>query len=170
MDYKNNRGRDFKRGGFGGHKGGGSRFGGGFGGGNREMTMHEAVCADCHKPCQVPFRPTNDRPVYCRDCFAKHGGPEKSRFNDAPRKDFGGNSRPQFSSQPQPNSNVASSFPNKNNDEIKKQLEVIGAKLDNLIKIMTDSSKAETKTEPQPEMKKAAAKVIKSKAKAKKAK
>jgi CxxC-x17-CxxC domain-containing protein len=34
--------------------------------------MHKAVCADCHKECEVPFKPRQDRPVYCRDCFQKH--------------------------------------------------------------------------------------------------
>ena len=51
-------------GGFGG--GGG---GGGFGGRPREM--HKAICAECNKECEVPFKPSGDRPVYCRDCFSK---------------------------------------------------------------------------------------------------
>ena len=33
--------------------------------------MHDAVCASCGKPCQVPFMPRDDRPVYCSECFAK---------------------------------------------------------------------------------------------------
>ncbi|MCX6768656.1 MAG: DNA-directed RNA polymerase [Candidatus Micrarchaeota archaeon] len=39
-------------------------------GGDREMT--DAVCSDCGQPCQVPFKPTEGRPVYCRECFRKH--------------------------------------------------------------------------------------------------
>ena len=55
----------------GGHSGGGFRsdFG-------RPKEMHKAVCADCGKECEVPFKPTEGRPVYCRECFAKH----KQRF------------------------------------------------------------------------------------------
>ena len=30
---------------------------------------HQAVCADCGKPTTVPFRPTQDRPIYCSLCF-----------------------------------------------------------------------------------------------------
>ncbi len=46
---------------------------GGFGGGSRPpRQMHKAVCADCGKECEVPFKPSGDRPVYCRDCFQKH--------------------------------------------------------------------------------------------------
>lgn len=29
------------------------------------------VCADCGVQTEVPFVPRTDRPVYCRDCFAK---------------------------------------------------------------------------------------------------
>ena len=34
-----------------------------------QREMHPAVCASCGVDTQVPFRPSNDRPVYCRDCF-----------------------------------------------------------------------------------------------------
>jgi len=37
--------------------------------GNREM--FDAVCSECHKETQVPFKPSEGRPVFCRDCFAK---------------------------------------------------------------------------------------------------
>jgi len=33
--------------------------------------MYDAICANCGKPCKVPFKPTEDRPVYCSDCFTK---------------------------------------------------------------------------------------------------
>ncbi len=32
--------------------------------------MFDAVCASCGKPCKVPFKPREDRPVYCSECFA----------------------------------------------------------------------------------------------------
>ena len=32
--------------------------------------MHDATCAACGKPTQVPFLPREDRPVYCSECFA----------------------------------------------------------------------------------------------------
>jgi len=32
--------------------------------------MHKAVCAECQKECEVPFKPQEGRPVYCRDCYA----------------------------------------------------------------------------------------------------
>jgi len=33
--------------------------------------MHKAVCAECGEECEVPFKPDQSRPVYCRDCYAK---------------------------------------------------------------------------------------------------
>jgi ATP-dependent RNA helicase DeaD len=32
---------------------------------------HKAVCTDCGKECEVPFKPDPSRPVYCRKCYAK---------------------------------------------------------------------------------------------------
>ena len=49
-----------------------NRGGGGFRsnfGGPREM--HKATCAECKQECEVPFKPTEGKPVYCRDCYAK---------------------------------------------------------------------------------------------------
>lgn len=37
----------------------------------RDRVLHKAVCADCRKECEVPFKPTGDRPVYCKECFSK---------------------------------------------------------------------------------------------------
>ena len=33
--------------------------------------MHIAICAECGQEAKVPFKPREDRPVYCSDCFAK---------------------------------------------------------------------------------------------------
>ncbi|NYT12772.1 MAG: DNA-directed RNA polymerase [Methanomassiliicoccales archaeon] len=42
--------------------------------------MHKATCADCGQECEVPFKPTEGRPVYCRDCYQKHRPPQRSRY------------------------------------------------------------------------------------------
>ncbi len=34
--------------------------------------MHKAVCSECKKECEVPFKPIEGKPVYCKDCYAKH--------------------------------------------------------------------------------------------------
>ena len=33
--------------------------------------LFPAVCADCGKATEVPFEPSQGRPVYCSDCFRK---------------------------------------------------------------------------------------------------
>lgn len=37
-----------------------------------ERQMYLAVCAECGKETEVPFKPSEDRPVYCRDCYNAH--------------------------------------------------------------------------------------------------
>jgi CxxC-x17-CxxC domain-containing protein len=41
-------------------------------GGYQQREMHDATCAACGVQTQVPFRPSNDRPVYCRDCYSQN--------------------------------------------------------------------------------------------------
>jgi len=36
-----------------------------------EREMFTATCAACGTDATVPFKPREDRPVYCSDCFAK---------------------------------------------------------------------------------------------------
>ncbi len=53
-----------------------------FNDGPREM--HKAVCSECKNECEVPFKPTEGKPVYCKECFAKHrpaDRPRRSNFN-----------------------------------------------------------------------------------------
>ncbi|MBE6831268.1 zinc-ribbon domain containing protein [Clostridium sp. KNHs216] len=39
--------------------------------GKPQREMFDAVCASCGTTCKVPFRPRDDRPVYCSECFSK---------------------------------------------------------------------------------------------------
>ena len=43
--------------------------GGGYNNNRSERQMFPAVCAECGKETTVPFQPSGDKPVYCRDCF-----------------------------------------------------------------------------------------------------
>ncbi|MFH1189371.1 MAG: CxxC-x17-CxxC domain-containing protein [Candidatus Omnitrophota bacterium] len=49
-----------------------------------QRVMHKAVCADCRKACEVPFKPSGDRPVYCKDCFSKRKSNGTFRPGPAP--------------------------------------------------------------------------------------
>ena len=43
----------------------------------REVVMTKVICSACKKECEVPFKPTSDKPVFCNDCFAKEGGSDR---------------------------------------------------------------------------------------------
>jgi CxxC-x17-CxxC domain-containing protein len=52
--------------------------------------MHNVVCDKCGKECTVPFRPTNNKPVFCSDCFKKNhdsasrgGSEQRGRSNNS---------------------------------------------------------------------------------------
>ena len=139
---------DFKK--FGGNKqkgGGIYRSSGGrqsfgddrpsFRGGDRgEREMFKATCAKCGRPCEVPFRPSGDRPVYCKDCFQAMGPQDRgdrvpSNFqkrDNAPRQDF--SPRP-FRGAPQQGSGE-----DKRLDDLKIQLATVVSKLDKLLNIL----------------------------------
>lgn len=121
----------------GGHGGGFDRRGGGarnferpsWESGDRNRGMHRATCAQCNNPCEVPFRPVDGRPVYCSDCFRSKreggfGGQDKfaSRNFTSPKPAF----RPEY----------GGGFGKGNDNELKKQLEILNAKIDRLIKVV----------------------------------
>ncbi len=51
----------------------GNRFNsrGGGGGSFQPREMHKAKCSECGNDCEVPFKPTEGKPVYCRECYNK---------------------------------------------------------------------------------------------------
>ena len=57
----------------------------------RDRILHKAVCADCKKECEVPFKPTGNRPVYCKECFSKRK--DDSPFSGRPSERSGGGER-----------------------------------------------------------------------------
>lgn len=38
--------------------------------GKPQRELFTTVCANCGKEAKVPFQPSNDRPVYCSECYA----------------------------------------------------------------------------------------------------
>lgn len=66
-----------------GSYGGGGGYGGGRGGGFRRgprrdfggpREMHKIKCSQCGKEDEVPFKPREGTPVYCKECFMKRKG------------------------------------------------------------------------------------------------
>ncbi len=70
----NDRNNRFSRG---GDRGGFKRGGFSDRGSRGPAEMHQAVCDNCGKNCEVPFKPTSGKPIYCKDCFEKMGGSER---------------------------------------------------------------------------------------------
>ena len=75
--------------------------------------MFKTTCSNCQKECEVPFRPTNGKPVYCSDCFEKMRGGR----TDSPHPE-------------------RSDFRAPSSDQSKTQLDAINAKLDKLIGLL----------------------------------
>jgi len=79
--------------------GGNKSYGGGRDSGR--PTMHRATCSACGDSCEVPFKPTGNKPIYCSDCFSKQdggGGRDRdrggsSRFDGNDRRDRRDSSR-----------------------------------------------------------------------------
>ena len=92
--------------------------------------MHDAVCAECNKNCQVPFKPTGDKPIKCSDCFKKSdpGGRTGDRGARGGFGDRGGRST--FSDRPKPKPQI----------DYTKHLESISAKMDKIIRLLETGS------------------------------
>ena len=56
------------------------------GNGSRERTYTRVVCSECRKECEIPFKPSGDRPVYCKECFSKRrqGSPFNANRDNRP--------------------------------------------------------------------------------------
>jgi CxxC-x17-CxxC domain-containing protein len=90
--------------------------------------MHEAICDQCGKPCEVPFRPAPGKPVYCTACFgAKRDGGDDRGESRFPQRSFGDRAI-------QARTDFGGGTAGGNNDEVKRQLELLNAKMDRLIK------------------------------------
>lgn len=79
--------------------------------------MHKTICSKCGKECEVPFIPTGNRPVFCRDCFQNNriSDPRRSNFEDR-----GNNQLNRPIGQPQ----------------YREQFEALNAKLDKILRIL----------------------------------
>ena len=55
-----------------------------------ERQMYTGTCDKCGERCELPFRPTSSKPVYCHTCFRKNddSGPSRSSSSNDFKKDF----------------------------------------------------------------------------------
>jgi CxxC-x17-CxxC domain-containing protein len=147
------------KGGTGGSTGGGQKFGGKkkFGGDNKydggqrresrndggSTEMFSATCSECQKKCDVPFKPSQDKPVYCSACFGmKKSGNElrgsEGHRGQRERKPFGNgkvNNGPAFSSAP--------AGPTAQNIlELKQQVSALEVKLNKILDLLNPAKPA----------------------------
>lgn len=107
--------------------------------------MFSAKCADCGNSCEVPFRPSGDRPVYCNNCFGDK--------RESPRNDFARREAPRFEQRSA--AFVPAAKPqaeDKRIDELKRQLDGLHKKVDSLVHMMEVAAAAKTEVS-KPEVK-----------------
>ena len=130
--------------------------------GNRgPVTMHRAVCDNCGKECQVPFRPTSGKPIFCSSCFENKRGSDdrrpsggrnfqKSNFGDRPMFDTtcdncGNSCKVPFQPRGDKPIYCSNCFENKGNngntqpqqkEQYKEQFEALNSKLERILKIL----------------------------------
>ncbi|OGH64212.1 MAG: hypothetical protein A2821_03935 [Candidatus Magasanikbacteria bacterium RIFCSPHIGHO2_01_FULL_41_23] len=104
---------------------------GGFGG---RTEMFQAVCSQCQKDCEVPFRPNGRKPVFCSICFGKQGGtsPDKGgeRSFGRPERSF---DRPSFGGRGSRDFAPSRPAPQEN---LKEQFDKLSNKLDRIIDLL----------------------------------
>lgn len=127
FDRRDSGGRDFGR--------GGNSFG--------KPTMHQATCADCGQSCEVPFKPTGDRPVYCSNCFKGKDDSNSNRGGgrDSAKSNFNSSSysKPEFTPR------------NNNSGPSNEQFEKLNAKLDKILSILNSALEEEDEEIDEPE-------------------
>ncbi|MFH1173902.1 MAG: CxxC-x17-CxxC domain-containing protein [archaeon] len=78
---------------------------------DNRLQMHEVTCDACKRPCKVPFKPRNNKPVYCNDCFGKQDRQSKNE---------------------QPDSNLADQL-----EELREQVEELNEKIDKIMRSLS---------------------------------
>jgi len=149
---RNFRGTDSGKRSF-GSRGDNSRFGDRASG--RPLKMHKAMCSECGKACELPFKPTGDKPVFCSNCFGNKANSNRSSGRDSEKSNFqakriysaictecGNNCEVPFrptGGKPIYCSNCFRKSDNtggKNSEQFKEQYEILNAKLDNILKLL----------------------------------
>ena len=85
----------------------------------------DAICSNCGKKCQVPFRPDGEKPVYCKDCF------DMPRKEMTGKKKFSAHSAPRFIAPAE-----TSAAGGKSIADLTRQIAAINAKIDTMLKIL----------------------------------
>ena len=97
--------------------------------------MHKTICSSCGRDCEVPFKPSGDKPVFCSNCFEKNrGGSDTRRFEDRNFK------KPHFEDR------------NNRSPQNSEQYNTLNAKLDKILAMLTSSSLVKVAPTPKPQV------------------
>lgn len=114
-------------------------------GDKRQTELFQATCSNCHKNCDVPFKPNGKKPVFCKDCFVREGdGQANNAYGNKPRGEYSndrysndrgndrGNDRP-YAPKPADDGRITA---------MQKELASINAKLDVIIQTVGSAAYA----------------------------
>ena len=135
----------------------------------RPLNMHKATCSECGKSCELPFKPTGDKPVFCSNCFGNKAGSsrpggrdfEKSHFHEkrmfsaictecgnkceVPFRPTGG--KPVYCSNCFRKGDTTG---DKGTEQFKGQFDILNAKLDTILNLLNPGVSAEVAGEENP--------------------
>jgi len=114
------------------------------------VEMHDAICDKCGDECQVPFRPSSNKPIFCSRCFAEQNGENYGRSDNRASRRFDRNDYrserrrddrfPSFRDRDGSSGNDRgrnrdqSSNQNSQNNQMNEQLNRLSSKLDEVIR------------------------------------
>ena len=139
-DKNSNGGNDSRNSGersFGKDRSGNRRFGGNRGGSRPDM--HSAKCSECGNACEVPFRPTGEKPVYCSDCFRRR----RNENSQDGGKSYSGNRDSKSRYEEKPSYQNSGS---QNTENHKAQFENLNTKLDKILRVLSSVGIENAKT------------------------
>lgn len=104
-----------------------------------DRPMHKATCSECGKMCEVPFRPTGEKPVFCSNCFGDKKEGQTKRFDSRfENKSFGAPER-SFAPRVEPEAR-----PDRRIEDLKALVDGLHAKLDRVVDMIKNVGKPST--------------------------
>lgn len=85
--------------------------------GSDDRQMYTVICDECGKKCEVPFKPSGDKPIYCEECFREKGDGREGKSRDRRGQ---------------------------RDNRIQEQIDIINSKLDYLIKELEEFTRGKT--------------------------
>lgn len=101
---------------------------------SRRSLLYDAVCDECGKDCQVPFKPSGERPIYCSDCFEKKGRRDGDRSSRrvSRRRNFGDRDSRR---------SLQNNIIDRSISQLIEKIEILNTKLDTIINLLSSAGK-----------------------------